>query len=449
MRLPEIPWRHLLHKEVRGLLAGRAFWVLLLVQSLLTGAGFTQALALYGEASRTAVSAPELAVGLSPLEGVLVPTFGSLYLGLTLLFPFVAIRQLARERSDGTLALLLQTPTPFAAWLLAKLAALGLAAAALLAIPASALALWLAQGGHLALGETLTLLLGYALYAFLVAGLAWLAAALMDSAAGAAILVLSATLGSWALDFAAAGDRGLWHSLGVLSLTAVLRRFEGGLLGSADLAGLLLAGGVAMAGAAIWLGLGPPRRRLGRIAGVATLATVLALLAVATAVSLDATENRRHSFAPADQRTLATLSAPLRLTVYLSPVDPRLSDLERNVLDKLGRALPNLEVQVLGTGGAFAAPVADPGADPGADQGEDRYGLIELDYRGRRAQTRSTSPREILPLIYDLAGASRAPDTEAPTYPGYPLIGGARPAALWFFLLLPAVIGLGWWTQRD
>ena len=38
MRLLEIPWRHLLHKELRSLLAGRAFWVLLLVQSLLTGA---------------------------------------------------------------------------------------------------------------------------------------------------------------------------------------------------------------------------------------------------------------------------------------------------------------------------------------------------------------------------------------------------------------------------
>ena len=445
MRLLEIPWRHLLHKELRSLLAGRAFWVLLLVQSLLTGASFAQALALYGEASRTALSAPELAVGLAPLEGVLVPTFGSLYLGLTLLFPFVAIRQLAQERSDGTLTLLLQTPTPFAAWLLAKVAALGLAAAALLAIPASALALWAAQGGHLAAGETLTLLLGYALYAFLVAGLAWLAAALMDSAAGAAILVLSVTLGSWALDFAAAGDRGLWHSLGALSLTAVLRRFESGLLDAADLAGMLLAGGAAMASAGIWLGLGPHRQRLGRIAGLVSLLTMLGLLAGATAISLDATENRRHSFAPADERTLATVAAPLRLTVYLSPEDPRLTDLERNVLNKLDRALPNLERRVLGTGVAFATP----SADPGADQGEDRYGLIELDYQGRRAQTRSTSPREILPLIYDLAGVTPETGTEAPTYPGYPLIASGSPAALWFYLLLPALIGLGWWTQRD
>jgi hypothetical protein len=200
---------------------------------------------------------------------------------------------------------------------------------------------------------------------------------------------------------------------------------------------MLLAGGAAAAGAGIWLGPAPRRLRLARIAGLVSLLAVLGLLAGATAVSLDATENRRHSFSLADQRTLAALPQRLRLTVYLSPDDPRLADLERNVLGRLGRALPKLEVRVIGAGGAFAA------------QSEDRYGLIELDYQGRRAQTRSTSPREILPLIYDLAGVTLAMAPEAPTYPGYPLIADGRPAALWFYLLLPALIGLGWWTQRN
>jgi len=145
LSLPEIvTGRIILQKELAGLLAGRAFWVLLLIQSLLTGASYSQALSLYAEASRTALSTPALAVGLSPLEGVFVPTFGSLYLGLTLLFPFVAIRQLAQERADRTLLLLLQTRVPLAGWLLAKALVLLLAGVALLTIPLSALAFWTA-----------------------------------------------------------------------------------------------------------------------------------------------------------------------------------------------------------------------------------------------------------------------------------------------------------------
>ena len=42
-----------------------------------------------GRAHGVAHRAP--ATGLSPLDGVLVPTFGAFYLAVTLLFPFVAI----------------------------------------------------------------------------------------------------------------------------------------------------------------------------------------------------------------------------------------------------------------------------------------------------------------------------------------------------------------------
>src|SRR5262249_14328047 len=49
---------------------------------------------------------PLLASGLSPLDGVLVPTFGALYVAVTLLFPFVAIRSLGHEKETGALRLL-------------------------------------------------------------------------------------------------------------------------------------------------------------------------------------------------------------------------------------------------------------------------------------------------------------------------------------------------------
>src|SRR6516164_5036407 len=83
--------RPLLVKEFWGVITGRALWTMLLILCPLVGYSFFQ-VSLYGEASAAARDAPALATGLSPLDGVLVPTFGAFYLAVTLLFPFVAIR---------------------------------------------------------------------------------------------------------------------------------------------------------------------------------------------------------------------------------------------------------------------------------------------------------------------------------------------------------------------
>ena len=74
-------------------------------------------------------------------------------------------------------------------------------------IPASALAIWKLAGGHLAVGETANLLFGHFLYAFVIAGIALMCAAVAESSATAAILALAVTLGFWVLDFAGAGSR--------------------------------------------------------------------------------------------------------------------------------------------------------------------------------------------------------------------------------------------------
>ena len=70
-RAPVTP---LLRKEMRELATGSSLWVLLLLLSPLVGYSFIQAVALYAEASRPALSIPELARQLSPFDGILVPT---------------------------------------------------------------------------------------------------------------------------------------------------------------------------------------------------------------------------------------------------------------------------------------------------------------------------------------------------------------------------------------
>lgn len=104
------PIRPLFAKELREILGGRALWTLLLLECPLVGYSYFQSVSLYGEASAAALQSPALATSLSPLDGVLVPTFGSFYVAVTLLFPFVAIRALGAEKESGALRLLVQLP---------------------------------------------------------------------------------------------------------------------------------------------------------------------------------------------------------------------------------------------------------------------------------------------------------------------------------------------------
>ena len=158
------PLRPLLAKELAEIVSGRALWTMLLLVCPLVGYSFVQAVSLYGEASAAALQSTAAATTLSPLDGILVPTFGSFYVAVTLLFPFVAIRVLGQEKESGSLRLLVQLPYRPSTLVVTKLVAV-LAAWALVSIPAlSALAVWALLGGHLASPETLNLLFGHLLY---------------------------------------------------------------------------------------------------------------------------------------------------------------------------------------------------------------------------------------------------------------------------------------------
>src|SRR5947207_223518 len=100
---------------------------MLVIETLLVGYGFTQAVYLYTQASQSAIKFAELAKGMEPMQGVFVPTFGSLYLAVTLLFPFIAIRLMRGEQDSHSLKLLLQTSASPTCIVTAKLCALMIA----------------------------------------------------------------------------------------------------------------------------------------------------------------------------------------------------------------------------------------------------------------------------------------------------------------------------------
>ena len=135
-----------------------------------------------------------------------------------------------------------------------------------------------------------------------------------------------------------------------------------------------------------------------RVAGTSLIIAVLVVLADVAAgsrSSWDLSENHRNSFSSADEIALSNIHAPLRVTVYLAAEDPRLTDFERSILNKLRRTLPLLEVQ-------YAA-----GSRSGLFEGtEDHYGEIWYELDGRKGMSRSTTEPIVLEQLYELAEIS-------------------------------------------
>jgi ABC-2 type transport system permease protein len=285
--------------------------------------------------------------------------------------------------------------------------------------------------------ETATLILGHLLYALLIGAISFLAAALTDGGATAAILALAVTLGSWVLDFAALDRGGISSLLAALSLTSLLKPFELGLLSVPAVLGILTATVGFLALAAIWL---PPGVPLGRKLNVSILIVVAAGILIGGAAQaktvLDVTPDRRNSFPLADEKLLGQLQERLLVTVHMASSDPRLVDLDRKVLARLKRAMPWVTIRI-----------AEPSqTNPFSTAGDENYGEIVLTYHGNSATTRSTGAGEILPILYELAGAGLpAPGAPGPDEPGHPLVADASNAAVWFYGVLPLATVVVWW----
>jgi ABC-type transport system involved in multi-copper enzyme maturation permease subunit len=428
----------LFHKEWRELTVSRAYWFLLLAVGPLTGHGFINAVDLYAEASGAGGGPAALPQGLTPLDGILAPTFGAYDLAVTLLFPFVAIRLIAAEKESGALKLGLQLPAGVGEMIAAKLLAL-IAGWMVAWLPGLiAVATWKAYGGHLYAPETLNLMLGHWLRMLLGAGVALAAAALAENAASAAIVTLACTIGTWALDFIAAGRGGWLAEVAAYTPTAALRFFERGLLRSGVVIVMLATALAGLAIAAIWLHTG---RKLGakllRAAALLGLITGPALLGSLSRASWDASENRRNSFSRTDEAALRRIREPMRITIYLAAEDPRLMDYERGVLNKLRRILPRLEVD-------YAAQ-SRTGLFEGA---EERYGEIWYELGGRKVMNRSTTEPIVVEQLYELAGITAPADSDEPVFPGYPLAAHPKGAGLIFYALWPLVVASVWGLAR-
>jgi ABC-type transport system involved in multi-copper enzyme maturation permease subunit/mono/diheme cytochrome c family protein len=426
----------LFSKELRELLVSRALWAMVLISAPLVGFSFIQAVRLFSQNSASALKLPQLAANQNPLDGIVIPVFSGVYLMNTFLFPFVAIRAIGNEKQTGALKLALQLPVGIYRTVAVKLLALFVCWSIALLPTLSALMIWsMLLGGHLYLPEVGSVLLGHALYGLVIAGVAFLAAALTESSATAAIVALAFTLAAWILEFAGNTGTGLVRAVSGFSLTPALRGLEQGLVGSPTAVALLVLAFGFLALTVVWLPPGVSRRnkllRSGAVAGVAFQAL---LLAVQLPIYMDVTEDRRNSFNPADARALSQMTKELKVDVNLASNDSRFMDLQRAVLAKLPRAAPHVTINYAETSTSSLL-----GGTSGAN-----YGLVTYTYGGKQGTSRATTAREVLPLIEALDGRTVVPDSIRP-YPGFPLVTSADGASIWFYALLPLLAIAGWW----
>lgn len=439
MRSPS-PLVWLLRKEWRALMASNAWWVMLVLIGPLVGVSFISATRTYAELSGYNGTAAGVGEAFSPLIGVWAPTFSACELAAAFLLPFVAIRLAGGDRHTGALKIELQRPMPALARIgvkvLVLLAGWGIASLA----PLAGVLLWLGAGGHLHVPELLAVLAGHTLNAGLTIALAAAAASVADHPATAAIVTLAVTVGTWILSFVAAVHGGWWARAAEYTPTAMVAELQHGLV-RADV--LLVAAGLTLGGlglAAIWIRLGAPTRQ--RLAQSAALLVVLAGGVAAAADvpgSWDLSENRMNSFSLADERALRAITDPLHITAYLSPEDPRSTDLERHSLSKLRRIVTDLDVQYVSTTttGLF-------------EQTAERYGEIHYRLGSRERVSRATTVEGVLEAIYDVAGQGASgegstagtqedDDDREPVFRGYPLAERPAGAAAVFYGAWPAV----------
>lgn len=447
MRLRSVRW--LTRKEWRDLAASRAFLVFALLVGPLVGHAFRISVLTYAETSGAALGGGPAARAqeLSPLDGIVVPTFGAYVLAVSLIFPFAAIRLVSGEKENGALSLLLQSRPTLTTQVLVKFAVLMAVWVASWIPGLVALGLWRANGGHLYAPEVASVLTGHLLRGALVVSIAMLAAAVMENASAAAMLALAFVLASWALELVAQMQGGLAQQVAELAPEGMLRAFGRGEV-RLDVIGIIVVTVASnLAVAVLWLHPGRERGFRWAVTFVILLVTsALTPLASEMRKSWDVSEDRRNSFSVADERALRSITQPVRVDVNLAPDDPRLADLERAVLRKLRRTMPNASVVYTANSATvlFEVPsVRDDAQSSGVSYGEVWYRIGT-----RRAMSLSTTEPIVLDVIYQLAGIAPPTRAGALAYAGYPLATAANTAPYLFFLVFPGVVALLWWWMR-
>jgi hypothetical protein len=380
---------------------------------------------------------------MDPLAGVVRPTLGGLDLALVLLGPLLAARPLAVEKERHTMGALCLAEGSPSLVVLKKMAAALLSGGLVFAAPMVLLGVYRLLGSHLDFLETGMSLAGSFLRWFFIAAVSLAGAAWTRTLAQAATIGIAISLTSWAID-AADGFAALsW--LGGASAWSIERKllpFQKGIFPVGPFLWLLTATTAAIGIACVGASYDPSlRRKLGMAIAILLGGGILLAAEGHLRGGFDWTEQRRASLPPAVVEGLRAMPGPIELEVALDRDDSRRRQLESDVLDKLALARSDIVVRM---------PLDETGTATEA-QRDSGYGRIVIRAAGGTRETRSTSRREIVTLMFEAAGRT-LPDWNQLAYTGFPaVLEGARRGllALLAYAAIPlALLAIGLYVSQ-
>jgi hypothetical protein len=415
-------------RELAIALNARVTWLVAAIAALLVGHGFVLAIDLYSASSRSALASLLQTREMDPLAGLIRPTLGGADLALALLGPIIAARPLAIEKERHTYGALCLAVGSSTRVVLQKLLASSFACATLVLPPILLFLAFRMLGGHVDAPETLVALVGVVLHLAIVTALAVAAAAWTQTLAQAVTLGILASLTSWAIDAAEGFAALAW--LGGASAWSIEQRllpFQRGIVSLGSVLWLAVATVAAVGLAVVGASFTRTNHKL-IVGGVIVLVAIVALSVIGTIRrGFDWSEERRMSLPPAAVAGLRDIAEPIALDVFLDRDDSRRRQVESDALAKLVLARPDIVIRT---------PFDDAPEVLEAARGSE-YGRIVVHVGNARRETRSTSRRELVSLVFEAAGRS-LPDWRQPAYPGFPtVIEGARRK----FLALLAYVG--------
>jgi hypothetical protein len=419
-------------RELAIVLRARVTWLVATIAALLIGHGFVLAIDLYSASSRSALSNLLQTREMDPLAGVLRPTLGGVDFALSVLGPVLAARSLAIEKERHTYGALCLAVGSSTRVVLEKMLASCLAGATLLAPPMVLLAVFRVLGGHVDVLETLVALGGVAFHLALVTAVGVAAAAWTRTFAQAVTLGILASITSWAIDAAEGFTALAW--LGGASAWSIEQRllpFQRGIIGLGSILWLVVATAAAVELALV--GGSFAKTKLKLIAGGGIIVAAVALLGGVGSIrrSFDWSEERRMSLPPAAVAGLRAIEAPIAIDVFLDRDDSRRRQVESDALAKLVLARPDI---------ALRTPLDETPDVLEAERGG-QYGRIIVHVGDASRETRSSSRRELVSLIFEAAGRP-LPDWSQPAYLGFPtVIAGARRRLLGAFAYVGLPLG--------
>ena len=412
----------LLQKELKDFFKSKTVLIYFLLLFILIAYSFYSAVDLYSKASVSAIGNPLYATGFEPCPGIFVPTFGGLFIILSLIAPFMFVQSVINEKKNNTIAVLAQLPFSLNFLFFMKFLAATIVLLLSFVVVSPLFFWWHFLGGHIPIAENLLLLSGYFLYGMFVISVSFFSASVFRENAPASIFTLAIVIFPWFVDFGR--EMNILSFFNVISrwtVTNQLKFFENGILSLQAIFffALLI---LLFTFSALWLFNFNIRNKLKPLS--VTLFTFAIFFVLNTGIysDFDMSESRKNSFSMPETEFLKKLP-PLEITIYLAPTDSRTKDYENDFLKKLKMVKHDVSVR-------FAE----------GKSLDSEYGKFEYSLKSKSEKTYSNSEEEIFMLLKNLSGMKIGKTPSDTKYKGFPLVAKKKwsfPFFVFYLVLLP------------